>query len=404
MNNMNETTSSRTITVLFISHSSAIGGAEKSLLDIIKFIDKKHFTPILYLPREGPLKVEFEQLGIKTYCGRLPKCTYSRDKATSNLFQSIKRVADILIFGVIASMRLCRIAKDENVDIIYTNTISTLAGATAAKLSNRPHVWHIREFLGKDTGSLTFPFSNKTLLRFVPRFSDAIITNSRAVGDQFKQEGMQSAPFIVHNGISTEEFKIAEFHNPLKNSLEGSFLIAIVGTLSVRKAQDDAIRAINLVKDVIPAIELHIIGQGDKKYETYLKRLVNDLGLNDNVVFEGQQNDIRTTLSKFNVLLITSIHEPFGRVAIEGMAAGLPIIASNTGGLNEIISDGFDGFLVPIKQPEIIADKILYLYYNYQVMIEMGRNGRATALTSFNVDQYIKRIEMLIDDLYSHWQ
>ena len=97
-------------------------------------------------------------------------------------------------------------------------------------------------------------------------------------------------------------------------------------------------------------------------------------------------------MSKAYVVIVPSLSEAFGLVNIEAMSVGTPVIASNVGGISEVIRDGIDGFLVPPNEPKILADKICYIFQNPELRGEMGRNARLRFLNNFDQDQAVDNI------------
>lgn len=379
--------------VLFISHSSNIFGAEKSLYLLLKNINRQHFEPILVLPMSGLLKEEVNNLKIKIYEVRSP--WWVRPKKEKNILLNILKFVKCIILEMIASFRIYRIVKQEKINILYTNTIVNFSGAIVALITKVPHIWHIREIISKNPNLFSY-FPNKILFNFVVKFSNKVIANSIATADQFKKVKCNKEIVVIHNAVDTEDFKYKGIliNDKIKHL---DWLIAVVGALQKRKGQDDAIYAIKIVKNIIPNIKLLIIGDvGDIEFKNYLKMLISKLNISKNVVFTGFRNDVPQILHNCKALVMPSWNEPFGRVVIEAMAAGIPVIGTNVGGPKEIIQDGISGYLIPPCSPNAIAEKILYLYYHQPIGNKMGENGKKIVKKKFNVESYTKNIEKIL--------
>jgi len=384
------------IKILFIFHSSAMLGAERSLLLLLKNIDRDYFDQIVVLPTSGPLKRKIEYLNIKTYKVRSPWWVNGGER---NVIWTILRLGYNIIREVIALIRLYKIIKREKIDVIYTNTIVNFSGAIISRITQKPHIWHIREILPGNP-DLHFFLPYKILFKFISRFSNVVITNSCATADQFQSTISNEKIKVIYNAVDLDEFKNV-FSFPNINGIKTTdYVVAVIGSLQKRKAQDDAIKAIKIVKETIPNIKLLIVGEGNKKIKDYLKHLAFKLDVSDNVIFTGYRDDVPAILHHCNLLLVPSWSEPFGRVVIEAMAAGIPVIGADSGGVKEIVEDGLNGYLVSPKDPIKIAEKIIYLFHHPKLAKKMGNEGRKIVKEKFSIQNYVKDIEKVIRDVY----
>lgn len=375
--------------LLCVSHSSELFGAERSLLDLVENLDRRRFVPVVAVPAEGSLKSRLDRCGIRTHVARMPVWVFRRSGPLSRP----GRMAQAIALCLPSTLRLMGIMRREGVDIVYTNTITVFTGALAALLLGKPHVWHVREILREGKGCLTSFLPRKWLFYAVRKLSRAVVANSKATAGQFSGRG---GPLVVYNGLDIERYRRLSAADTCGGS---RWIVAVIGSLQRAKAQDVAIRAAELLKDRIPSIELHIIGKGDKDYEDYLKRLAAGLKMSDRVVFAGYKKDLRGILGSAMVVAVPSRLESFGRVAVEAMAAGVPVIASAVDGLKEVVVDGHNGFLVPPDSPERLAERILRLHDDPRLYEEMRENAREWARTRFDVKEYVARMESVLSHL-----
>ena len=384
------------IKILFISHSSAMLGAERSLLLLLKNIDRNHFEPIVILPRFGPLKEKIERLNIKTYKVKSPWWVSGRKK---NVIWTILRLGYCVVQEIISLSKLYKIIKKEKIDVIYTNTIVNFSGAIISSIMQKPHIWHIREILVENP-DLHFFLPYKVLFKFISRFSNIVITNSYATADQFQSIIPNEKIRVIYNAVDLDEFEnILPFPN-INGVKTTDYVVAVIGSLQKRKAQDDAIKAIKIVKEKIPNIKLLIVGEGNKKFKDYLKHLAFKLDVSDNVIFTGYRDDVPAIFHHCDLLLVPSWNEPFGRVVIEAMAAGVPVIGANSGGVREIVEDGITGYLVSPKDPTKIAEKIIYLFHHPKLAKKIGNEGKKAVKEKFSIQNYIEGIEKIIQEVY----
>lgn len=380
------------LTLLILSHSSELYGAERSLLDLIENLDRDSFNPIAVVPKRGPFQSELSRHGIKVYVVRSPAWLFRRRIPLSFL----GRMADVLIFLLPSTVRLMKIMKKEGVDVVYSNTIVKFAGALAAFFLRKPHVWHIREILFEEKGFLRFFLPARYLFTIISGLSDVVIANSQATARQFTA-GRQ--PIVVYNGVDPDKYRR---HGDVEGNDCGKWTVLVIASLQRIKAQDIAIRAVDILKERMPEIELRIVGRGDETYADYLERLAAELGVSDRVVFCGYQSDIRGYLDDAKAVLIPSVLESFGRVAIEAMAAGVPVIASDAYALREIVVDGYNGFLVPPNSPGEMADRLLLLHDDPQLHETLRENAREWIRTRFGLDRYVREMESILRNTVSY--
>lgn len=384
----------RPIKVLFVSHNSGMWGAERSLLLLLKNIDRKHFEPIVILPGPGPLKEKIDNLNIKTYEVWSPwwvKPHVSKARFGRHIIKEI-------IQEIIAVFKLCRIVSKEKVGVIYTNTIVKFSGAITAFITKKPHLWHIREIIPGNP-NLRSVLTLKMLFKLISRTSRTIIANSNATTAQFQGINSDEKIIVIYNASETNEVKDSNVFPDIGGVKLTDWLVVVIGQFIEIKAQDDAIRAVKIAKDEIPNIKLLLIGGGEGDFKSYLKDLVSELDISDSVIFTGYRNDVPQILPQCKILLAPYINEAFGRVVIEAMVAGVPVIGANAGGLKEIIQEGTTGYLVPPKKPEEIAKKIIYLFHHPDLAKQMGNNGKKVVEEKFSVQNYTRGVENIIREV-----
>ncbi|MDW7726667.1 MAG: glycosyltransferase family 4 protein [Candidatus Methanoperedens sp.] len=376
------------IKVLFVSHTGNMyGGAEKSLLQLLKNIDRKRIDPVVIIPRSGLLEVELNRSGIRTYKVKYTRWVRDHPVGILTFFYCI-------ILELLALPRFIYIIKKEKINVVYTNTIVIFSGAISAFITRIPHIWHIREII-KNNPDLSFFFRNKLLLDFIMEFSNRIIAISQAVANQFSVNNLNKIK-VVPNAVNFHVFDGCKSFPDINGTNPEDYLVAVIGTLQKRKGQDYAIRGIKAVNWKVPNIKLLLIGKHSNNYKKYLEKLVAELGLSGKVIFTGYRNDVPQILPFCKILLMPSLDEPFGRITIEAMAAGVPVIGVNSGGTKEIIQDGVTGYLVSTEDPSEMAERIIKLYDNPELAKKIGNNGKKLVLKKYNMETHIQSIEKVI--------
>jgi glycosyltransferase involved in cell wall biosynthesis len=177
----------------------------------------------------------------------------------------------------------------------------------------------------------------------------------------------------------------------------------IFGTLLPWKGHRIFLEAARRVMEEVPNARAFVIGEAPERGQAYrdeLRRLVNDLGIADRVVFTGFREDVPELMQLLRVIVHASVTpEPFGRVIAEAMAMGKPVVATDAGGPREIIQDGSDGYLVPPEEPEAMARAIIRLLTDSAHAEQVGRRARRTVEARFSAGGHARLVEQIYADV-----
>ena len=283
-------------------------------------------------------------------------------------------------------------------DILYTNTLTMCVGALTARLLGRPHVLHIHEFGDRDHG-LTFDLGERFSLNVFDRCSSLVIANSHAVAEKFKGHFQPGKLKVVYYSVQMA-FPSEGSQRPLVGQGEDTFQCVLVGLLQPGKGQEDAIRAVAVLLRERVKVHLWIVGRASHPtYARFLSKLVKKNGLEDHVQFLGYQEKPLPFFQASDVVLSCSRSEAFGRVTVEAMRAGKPVVGANSGATPELIRDGWNGFLYKPGDYRDLAQKVRYLYEHPDLAREMGRQGQRWAAEQFTPERYggeiLKELERL---------
>lgn len=231
------------------------------------------------------------------------------------------------------------------------------------------------------------------------RYSSAIVSNSKK-GLAAERLERSSKGRVIYNGIDASLYqrKVIRLKETLElNSIQ--FFVTMVGSFTDAKDYSTFIKAAKIVTEELPNVGFICVGEG-KAREKFEKDVSQSI--NRNIFFLGLRKDIPALLSLTNVgvLLSKENGEGMSNSIMEYMASGLPVIATNAGGTPEIIRDGYSGFLVPVFDEKIVAERIIYLFKNREKAKELGENGRRVVETEFGirkmVDDYVRLYKELI--------
>ena len=236
--------------------------------------------------------------------------------------------------------------------------------------------WH--PFIVSTWGSDVFDFPKKSIwhkrmLEFALRKADEVTATSRMLAEETKQYmGTGKPVHTIPFGVDVDRF------HPRESERRERITVGIVKKLEKKYGIEYLIQAFAKITASHPEARLLIVGDGSE--EMALRGLTRDLGVEEDVVFAGFTKNDRVPhyLHQMDVFVVPSVmsSETFGVAAVEAAACGLPVIASDIGGLPEVVVDGETGFLVPPRAPDAIAEKLLLLVENLPLRRKMGEEAR----------------------------
>jgi glycosyltransferase involved in cell wall biosynthesis len=371
--------------VCFISHSSWNYGAERSLVELIDALGKKGVGAYVVLPSYGPLAEKLKYRKIK----------YSIIRYKWWVGEKVpfwKRICRLFI-NTIAVFQIALKIRSYKCEIVYTNTSAIFVGAVTAKLLRLPHVWHIHEFIYKNSG-LSCDLGRKSFFWTIGRLSDVCIVNSKAVAEEYGKYIPAPKLRTIYYSVKISELPFCQEFNGLKN---GIFKSLVIGNICPNKNQEEAIRAIGYLAGKGMKVELSIIGGGNQQYIRYLHNLIKAAGLETNIKFRGYLENPLEFILNADVLLMCSRCEAFGRTIIEAMKAGKPVIAAGTGGVLELIQDGFNGLIYTNGDYKELAEKIKFLQENHQVAKRIGENARQWATAGLSEARFGQEVFAVLE-------
>jgi glycosyltransferase involved in cell wall biosynthesis len=277
-------------------------------------------------------------------------------------------------------------------DIVFTNTLSVWVGAIASRVVGLPHIWHIHEYVKEDHGMI-FHLGETLSLSLVDKLSEIIIVNSEAVARKWKKYIDERKIRVVYYSIEIPPNQ-DELEQILPLRIVNNWILAcaLVGRLDESKGQMDAIRAIGeLVKDGLP-VGLVIVGDGDKSYKHSIQHLILEQKMGSYVKLLGYVPEPFNLMRSADVVLMCSRNEAFGRVTVEAMKLGKPVIGAASGGTVELIKDGVNGLLYSPGNYQELAEKIRLLALQPEMLVLLGKNAKEFADRNFTDENYAGKI------------
>ncbi len=363
------------------------------LLETIEVLQAQGIDCRVILPARGPFSQRLMKLGIPFRVVTYPMWM-SRGKI--GFLARLRTVLNLLKDTLEVAWRTFQ----WKCDVVCSNTATVCVGAFASRLLGRPHVWYLHEFGIEDQG-LTFLFGDRLSLGLIDRLSNRCICVSHALAKKYANSIDPSKLRVIYPSMHTALRGAGAEDDKLSVLLpyRGRFRCVMVGALIEGKGQRDAVLALAYLKKSGIAVELVIVGRGEEQYRCELEELVRTQDLENEIVFVQQVENSLPVMQSSDVVLVCSKSEAFGRVTVEGMFSGRPVIGARSGATSELIKDGINGLLYRQGDPSDLASKIDYLRKNPRIADELGKNGRSWVKQHFTEERYAAEIIAVLNSL-----
>jgi glycosyltransferase involved in cell wall biosynthesis len=338
------------VKVLFVNHTGSVSGGERSLMSLVDGLRERGVDCTLACPDEGPLRGLAAEHGLATVPvagtdGSLKLHPLGTPRALGQMG--------------LATIQVARHARRLGADVIHANSIRAgLIAGPAGRLSRTPSVAHLRDRL--PPGRVA-----DASLKLIGATCTAIVANSRFTAEGLTRAGVDRPAAVVYNPIDLDLFgrRYAEERQRARAELglsADSIALGVVGQITPWKGQDTALATLAQIADRRPSARLLLVGEAkfvgaatrhdNRAYLAELEAMAARPSLAGRVEFLGERADVPALMSALDALLVPSWEEPFGRVVVEAMAAGIPVIATSRGGTAEIVADGVNGLLAPPRE------------------------------------------------------
>jgi len=347
--------------ILLLVPSLESGGVETGTLDLAREFKKRGHTAIV-ISNGGKLVNELEKEGVE------------------HIRLAVHKKSP---FSLVLVPRIANIIKSRNIDIVHASSrVPAWLGLFAARASRRPFVTSCHGFYSKHFFSSVMAKGELVMV-----ISEAI---KKRMTDAFgvPEEKIR----LVYRGLDLGRYQYSGPERPIRND---SPTVINIGRLTPLKGQLDFINAMKVVCKKIPRACAWIIGSTGRdrvRYENTPKDITLEIGLGKNVKFFGHRNDIPELLNESDCLVLSSlVPEGFGRTVIEAAASGVPVCASNTGGIKEIVENGVSGLLFPPGDIEQMAGAIVRMLSDRDLRSSCIRALHAKVEKNFTLQQMASR-------------
>lgn len=387
--------------ILALEEGPGFGGALMSLKYLVENIDADRFSfdlitnyPQDYIVPSGPVR-SVSCMSRKRLNGE----GKTLQKIMEPVFFSQAGPAAYLIdrysYGQIYSMKIARYIRQNDIKLVHLNNWPLLndGGLMAAKKAGVPVIMHVR---GLAYGS--------RLISWLTKQADHVIAISEYEKNKILQLGVDEKQItVIPNAVDGHSFRAEADGAAFRRDIcipAHIRLVGIVGCLVGWKGHKVFLEACSKVlkSGTIHAVIVGDTPDGNHKYKSELESYAKSLGIGDCVHFVGHRRDVSSAMVACDVIVHASTEpEPFGRVIIEAMALGKPVVATAPGGPGEIIENGIDGFLVPPKDSKSIADCVIKILENNEFTLRLSVKAQDKIKQEYNVKKYVNSIQNLYD-------
>ncbi len=361
-------------TVAFFPPRLVTGGTQRHLLEVLKFIDRERFHPIVIsAKRGGDLGRAIVERGVE-----LVELNLGERVLSGDFVRCVRQTADVF--------------RARGVDVVQCfQWRPALIGMAAARVARRGRIVAGRRSAPVERGA-------RALLEdLVVRFADRVVVNAEAL----RPRGAAAARTdVIPSGVDTDVFRPrADFRAVARARIgvdPAHPVIGTVGRLERRKGTDVLVAAAaELVKKGLPDLRVVVVGDGPLRDE--LPLLAARLGIADRVHMLGDRSDVPEMLAALDVFVLPSRSEGMSNALLEAMASALPVVATAVGGNPEAVSAETTGMLIPPDDPTTMADAVLRLVTSPALASELGRAARRRVEERYGAQAMVRRLEAVYD-------
>ncbi len=376
------------IKIAHIITKMELGGAQQNTLYTLKHLNREKFETILISGKGGMLTQE-------TFLSLTNRVFF--------IGELVRKINPL--FDFIALIKIWHLLKKEKINLVHTHSSKAgILGRWAAKLAGVPYIIHTYHGFGFNDYQ---KWPVRWLFIGIERIT-AFITAKLVVvsGENTKKAmankiGKKNQYVVIHSGVKIKELS---FNPIIKKEKRKEFGFRdedfVIGMIACFKPQKDPLSFILLAHKVsacLPQAKFLLVGDG--LLRPSIEKLISKLNLQEKIQLPGWRRDIPQLIQSFDIMVLTSLWEGLPRVFLEAMVLGVPVVATNVDGAREVIKNGINGFLVPPKDVASMAEKVVYLFKNEEKRKKMGIQSKTMLSSSFDIDQMVKEIEKLYEQL-----
>lgn len=370
------------ISILIVISNLEYGGAQRQVVELANYIDRDRFDlHICSLSDYVPLKSLL---------------------TSSNVHVIQKRHK----FDISVVPRLAKLLKDFQIDLVHGYLFDAeIAVRLAGKLAGTA-------VIGNSERNTNYTMKKRQLLayRITRNLVDFCIANSQS-GAAFNQQVLGNPPdsyYTIHNGVDTKRFRLRDrgVTRAKLNLDDRHFIIGMFGSFKEQKNHPLLFKAVHIALKSNSNLRILLVGDqlaggmhGSDEYKMNTINLAKNLGLESHLIYVGNHDNVEELYPACDITALPSLFEGTPNVALESMACGIPIIATDVSDNAYIVQHGKTGFVIPLNAPEIFAEHLLALANNDDSRIEFGTNARKWMVEEFSCEKLARKTEAVYMDL-----
>jgi glycosyltransferase involved in cell wall biosynthesis len=379
--------------ILFVQpYASQVGGVDTVLLQLIQGLDNGRFRCFVLLSAPTAYVEKYEALGATVLFG--PLAVFGKPTDPGYYFRNL-----YVLFKSLAVIN--RIVKQHRIDLIHSHKMEVIGANIIGKWLGIPTIQTVHELARKPLIAYKFVAGLNHL------FNDKVIVLCERSKIMFRWFRKDSGKLVkIYNGISKTSYDPREGSRPetLRNQLRlssGDRIVITIARLSPMKGLEYLIEAAARIRVSDPTIKFVIVGDvafdHERAYKDGLARLIERLELENTVFMLGLRRDVPELLMQSDVLVLPSVYDIFPTVILEAMSMGLPVVATDVGGVPEMVR-GNTGILVAASDSEALREAIIRIFT--MDVERMGHHAAALYLQEFTQEQYVGRTTALYEELF----
>ncbi len=398
--------------ILFIEKPPFVGGSITGLYELIRGLDQSRFEPVVLFCSPNPYRDRFRQLGVRveTLSDQIPPMGRNkRDIAgtlgrysqhASHSYGWLKDLYRFARLDYATGKQVARLIKRWNIDLVHHNNCLRTDRATVfgASLAHIPQITHVRSL--RSFGMVE---------RYLARSVNTFVYMSRAVESLYRQLGIAADKgVVIYDGFVVPQTQANAAHTRQQFGLaEDDFVISNVGRIEWWKGHDYFVESMAKVVAQEPHTKALLVGGVDSTmrntaFHGRVQEMVQQLGLSRHIIFTGFRSDVPQIMAMSDLIVHSASEpEPFGRVVVEAMLAGRPVVATAAGGVLDIVEDHVTGLTVPPKDAAAMTEAIQYLLQNPIAAATMGQRAQQEARKRFSVEQHVSGVQHLYERILS---
>ncbi len=379
----------RPLSVVILTHTAQLGGAELALVRLCATVDRDKFCLRVILFEDGPLRDELDCVGISTEVFALDPRLGSTNRHAFT--RSLTKFLRSTVGGTVFALRLGRRLRHLAPDVVQSGSMKAhLVGLVASTWARRPFVWYLHDRVSPDY----LPPPIVAFVRALSRLPSAVIVNSRATGETLGRASYT----VAYPGYTSEQ---ADSARPQANQRGGhASTVLLLGRISPTKGQLEFIRAAAQVLTDHPRTRFRIVGSpmfGAESYAEEVQALAAELGIDAQVDWVDFVDDPRAEIDNADLVVHASpAPEPFGQVVLEAAVRGRPLVATDAGGVREILqppgAGEADALLVPPGDVQALTNAINEVLSDPEAALERAGRARTHTLARFPIAETARTV------------